>query len=58
MADDVVKVVKIEFGGRFLQEKGFGWIEVSDKVARTKVAASFRTFRYIRRQDQEVNSVL
>ena len=51
MADDLVRQVKIEFGGRFLEEKGSGWIEVSDKVARTKVATYFRTLRSMRRKD-------
>jgi hypothetical protein len=55
MADDLVRQVKIEFGGSFLQEKGFAWIEVPDKVARTKVATYFRTLRSIRRKDQEMN---
>ncbi len=57
MAEDIVKHVKAELGGRFLQAKGFGWIEVPDKVARTKVATCFRTMRCGRKKDkdQEMN---
>jgi hypothetical protein len=54
MADDLVRQVKIEFGGRFLEEKGFSWIEVPDKVARTKVATYFRTLRSMRKKDQDM----
>jgi hypothetical protein len=55
MAGDVVRQVKLEFGARFLEEKGFGWTEVPDKVARTKVATYFRTLRSNRRKDQAMN---
>jgi hypothetical protein len=51
MAEEIVKYFKIHFGGRFLQEKGLGWVEVSDKVARTKVATCFRTMRSTRKKD-------
>jgi hypothetical protein len=53
MAEDIVKHVKAVLGGRFLQAKGFGWIEIPDKMARTKVATCFRTMRCVRKKDQE-----
>jgi hypothetical protein len=55
MAEEIVQHFKLNVGGRFLQEKGSGWVEVSDKVARTKVANCFRTMRCARKKDEGTN---